>query len=322
MRHSLALKILLSVLSIVLSYKAALYIAETYFFDKFIYQKNKEYGYWIPGNNYSFKDFLPRTKDILDLLEKEKTVLNETFPTVLGVDTEIFTVALIGDSLVWGQGVKVENTLGRVLEKKLNETRKTKVLSFGVCGDTMLDNYLKFEIVRRAYPIDAYIFVVVDNDLALNSESRYLDKEYNEIVNTCANTYSLEPATFNENNASQEGYEKLLVESYTNPTNLCVLDYIASHSPKSNAMYFIPNNFDENIIPYDVYTSYLRRYGLLTVSANTAKSYPEYEKYWKNPNHYFVVSESEPHPSALANKMYADIISREFINNPKWNFNK
>lgn len=314
--------ILLAILSSIFAYKLSYYIGENFFFDKLFYKKSIAHGYQVCEPAYcEYKRYGKRAEDIAELLKKDfkqsKSVLGKT------VD-DPFTIAIIGDSYVWGLGVKDNKTLSALLAKKLNKIKKTKVFQLGFPGDGALDNLAKNQLISQEQSIDLYIFVINENDILPLKGSIYAPEHYKQIINLCSDSDNNIIYNYNEVEASAPGfdYRDLLEQSYENPQNKCILSHTVSLYPK-NAIYFNPLwKVDETNSYYEVFSEYLKREGLYVLNLELARNKKEYSKYWQNPKKYFQVSEIETHPSVTANQVYTETLYEEIINNQKWGFTK
>ncbi len=309
-------------LSLALSIFAALRIGELFFFDKLFYGKSVVFGYFPAGKDTPLESFGKRSQDIVQLLDSEaQSVSASTETRVLGASTGEYVVAVIGDSFVWGTGIKEDQRVSVLLEKKLNRYRKTKVISLAQIGDSALDNYLKYQDISRTRHIDAYIFVLIENDLMLNLKARYLPDQYSTIIHQCVSKIGGNAVYYDyEMELHDPGYyERSVSDSFKNSVNLCVLNYVAVGYPK-NGIYFSATDYDDSEPEFAVYNSALQKNGLRTVSSAEGKKLPEYKKYWSDPWRFFAVSKSEQHSSALANQMYADILTNELLTNPQFSF--
>ncbi len=245
--------------SIVLAYWTASVIAETYFFDKFFYFKSIEHGYWGVEQKFSRESFGERASDLIQL-DKDFSVINSG-ERVLGVSSdEIYTIALIGDSYVWGQGVRFEDTVSQLLEKKLNQYKNTTVLSLGDSGDSILDFLMRYDRAKQTYPIDLYIFVLVQNDFLLKED--YKEKYKQMLVfRGCQDLFpEQEPVYDLSNNWTEiiiddpEAYQEKLQEKYDqslrSKLNLCILDHSLQALPTDNAIFLSPHIIMRRIQTY------------------------------------------------------------------------
>ena len=177
------INILLSFISVVISLLLSYWIAERYFFDKLFYQKSIQHGYWIPIEGYK-----ERVADLLELESRLKDdrglQLHDKQPS------NKFTIAVIGDSYVWGQGVRFSQTATQGLEKKLNKYRNTEVLSFAYSGDNILDYAHRYHQIMQSFDVDLYIFALVINDILLaTGGERFRDGDFGNIVKICSSKF-------------------------------------------------------------------------------------------------------------------------------------
>ncbi len=238
----------------------------------------------------------------------------------MGDDTNTFTVAVIGDSFVFGQGVKNEKRFPIILENKLNSIRKTKILSLALPGENAFDNLEKYKIASSSYPIDLYIFVLIVNDLVFNPNPIYGKENVSNVIDTCKNAHKINPVLEEEEKISNDDlYNQSVNDSASNISNLCILDIITSGYPQ-NAIYFIAEDYFDDSPVMAAYKKPLIEKGFYVLSSTTAQSFPEYQGYFVDPYKFFGVSEKEVHSSALAHTMYADVLFKEIVSNPRWNF--
>lgn len=311
-----------AIVTIAMAYHLAYFIGETFFFDKLFYNKSIAHGYWVPKKNTQISDFGRRSKDALPLYEL--STISSASATVLGsMKDSVFTVALIGDSYVWGQGVRFEYTMSQLLEKKLNERRPSRVLSLASSGDDVIENYSKY-VYANAMGVDMYIFVLVNNDVLINKQRKYDDtvdtQVYDRLTGLCSKQTNREVTSVRWDDSEINGgeyYLQKLQESYHNPANICVLQRVAAMLPKERALYFVADDREKYL---DIYINALEQSGLHIIDRVLGKRLNKYSKYFSDTNKYFRVSKIEDHPSVLAHRMYADILFDELITNPSWGF--
>ncbi|HKZ34417.1 MAG TPA: SGNH/GDSL hydrolase family protein [Patescibacteria group bacterium] len=316
--------ILLSLLSFTISLKASLWIAENFFFDKFFYYKSIKHGYLIPGKYLPYQAYGKRGRDLASLTEQTRE-LNERrgAPQILGTtDDGVYTIAVVGDSMVWGQGLREKERFANVLERRLDRISPTRVISLGYPGDSMLDNYIKYTLMKHLNPsIDLYIFGVVDNDLFLNKPDRYDSALFEEVVDVCREKPLFYDPPFNPSQDAQEHTQQYaqnvkmsFSDSYANP---CIFKKTASLLPQRNAIYLI---FAPRSIQYDQHFSRMEEIMqrnelfILTVSQYFEQMSGQelHEKYY--------ISDGEGHPSAFANEIFAQALFQEITRNPRWRF--
>lgn len=312
----------LSVVSCFLSVKAALYVARNYFFDQFYYGKSEAFGYWVAGRTQNSEEFGNRSKDVRQLYADNTKPAN-----ILGATSDdTYTIAVIGDSEVWGLGALFEETFPQLLQKKLGTVRKTRVLSLGSMGDDVVDNLTKYKYLQQHARIDLYIFVPVSNDIVINQYRKYANDELAGINKTCEDEAGIPPTT-NISPAdpnylkimSKEYINRIYYESYANDTNWCILRAAMRQYPKDGAMYFAADDifWDTHLFQY---MNEFKKLGMYTFSSRRAMGDARYARYWTKTREQLRVSAQEDHPSALAHRMYADVLFDEITNNPRWRF--
>jgi len=301
-------------------------LAEKFFFDKFFYYKSVEHGYWILDKKLSLVDFGKRTEDLLQLKQDFENV--DGNKSVLGAqnDAESYTIAIIGDSYVWGQGVGFEDTVSQLLEKKLNQYKKTTVLSLGFPGDSVLDYLVRYNQARQVYPVDLYIFVLVDNDLALVNS--YKEKyEQTQVLRDCRDrfpdqepVYDLPLYDYLAPEKYGEVWEEIKHESWTTDFNLCILDQSLKSLPTDNAIYFVSQYYHEGDWVWKTYKDNLGKNQKKMLYITDGKTLEAYKRFWEDPLKYFHVSQKDFHPSKIAHRMFADLLSKEILTNARWKF--
>lgn len=325
--------VLLVVVSLGMTYLALSYISETYFFDKLYFRKRVSHGYWLPGKKVALEDFGERAEDLI-ALEKDYQSYTKG-QQVLGANTDpdTFTVAIIGDSYVWGQGVRFDDTVSPLLEKKLAQYRKVKVLALSQSGNSILDDLMLYEKAMMLYPVDLYIFVLVDNDLMLFPWKADIYANH-EVWKRCQKSYPDEVAVFD---FTQEEFESItgldnkyvatssvwidrFTRSWQSPFNLCLLDKSLELLPLDRAIYFISQfHLSPNL---EKYINSLNKYGKMVLTVDDSRKLKKYEQYWQNPEKNFNISTVEKHPSRLLHQIYSELLFQEIINNPAWKFTK
>ncbi|MBU1130022.1 hypothetical protein KKE45_01730 [Patescibacteria group bacterium] len=318
------------VVSLVLSVGLMYWVAEKFFFDKFFYQKSVEHGYWIQGKSLNERDFGKRSEDLIALDErfgllKEGRVLGDT-----SEDNDVFTVAVIGDSYVWGPGVRFEDTVTQVLEKKLNKIGSVEVLSFARSGNSILDYLFMYDRVSQIYDVDLYVFVLVNNDVILNRDNRLNGNDYGFVVENCSRSISEEEVVYdlnwselserNELSKLRKMYLTELELAWQNPVNLCVMKESMKQLPRDRAVYLITNDCqnmtDNRIRQFGVYKELLKNYDKDIIDTDLYEILEGSEKWG-----CLTVSEKESHPPKLVHGIYADILYKKIVENNEYGFN-
>lgn len=302
-------------------YTLCRFIAEKYLFDRFFYRKSISHGYVLKDKLLS--DYGNRAKDLIAIKEKAQNIFESN-------NKQVFKVAIIGDSYVWGQGIRNNQRLKSILEQKLNKIRPTKIIAIGQLGNSTLDYLKYYEDIQHITKTDLNIFVIVGNDAFIN-----FHQEYRGVVEKCQNLFphikpvceiygDLNSKGYNLANPTQEILDiitKAHGDSWINPINQCVVNTSSLLLPTEKSIYFIPDNYTTDN-SYDTYINFFKKTNKFIISIENSKNLKKYKKYWNDPYKYFTVSPLEGHPSALANQAYADILYNEITTNPRWNFTK
>jgi len=301
--------------SMLLSYRIIASVCETYFFDQLIYYKSTAFGYWVPGKNLTLSDFGRRGKDHSQLLSAVFASGDEQ--DVLGAreDRDI-TIALIGDSVAWGQGVRFEETVSRQLEKKLSAIKKTNVLLYAGAGDDAADNLAKYDLLRHLERIDLYIFMVSPNDILFNETRKYSGDRFGSMRDDCLRETGMQivmAPQWSLDRDFNERYGTLMEEAHNNATNRCVFARIYDLHPREQAIYVFINESEKNTNDFPEIFS---QRGVLVLHGTDGKNLPGYKKHWEDPKRYFRISRLETHPSKDAHSMYADLLFNAIISMP------
>lgn len=314
----------LAALSFFVTYQICYWTAEKYFFDKFFYKKSVKHGYlFCDQDGCHLEKYGKRSKDIINLLSKPSPDNQTT--KVLGKNAEdIFTIAVIGDSYVWGVGVKNNERFPVLLEKKLNETRKTKILSYGYPGHNLIDHLVKMNLIFKSpgLNIDLYIFTLITNDILIR-QKKLKDQVTEQIIKECSSVGEYiynDYATYNKDN---HPYHIWVDKAWKNEANLCVFEKCISYFPY-NTIYFATTDYYTNneYDAYEVYKNILEKNDFFVLSAKKGREIENYQKYWDSLEEHFHVSQKEPHSSKIAHQMYADILYQEITTYPRWGFIK
>lgn len=267
------------------------WLSEHYFFDKLYYQKSTQFGYWIKGKSLSFRDFGKRSEDMRNLFSEIAT------KNVMGgsVNNRIFTIVMIGDSFVWGTGIKETDRFVNILENKLNTLLPTKIISLGNVGDNMLDNYLKYYFYTKNHTANLYIFGMVDNDLFLRGNNVYSREVQDNLIKFCEKPIVYDP----ENTLLDTDYTAYIYDSYDEKNgNICIFRNVLDSIPKNKNILFL--NFGDNF----GFSELLKKYTKEVESRGfTVLSVP----YTKD-DATLHVSSIEYHPSAKANRLFVDLL--------------
>lgn len=299
-------------ISIYSSWSLGIIITKKYFFDRVYYGKSHEYGY-LRGSDYQNYELLTKRVNgfqIIPYAEHEPTGQ---------IANNDYTIAVIGDSMVWGEGLTASDRFAERLAKKLNAIRPTSVYSFALPGDNFVDNLSKFFLIQKKYQMDLYIFILVFNDILVQENERYPSVDARSLRKECETKAYIYDGVY----PSWEEYVHEIKKAWQNESNLCILTKGSSYLPK-NALYVIIDpgwEMSEMKDGYDTYIKILAEKQLSVDSITpTSSGVQQYEHYWKDPKKFFSVSSKEGHPSALANQMYADFLFYELTHNEAWRF--
>lgn len=140
-------------------------LGQRFFLDKLYYRKSVRHGYVSELRALTQSSPLlmgNRVRDVQDLIQG-KSVSSQ----------ELFTIALIGDSMIYGEGVLEKQRFASLLEKKLNTIRPTNVVVLALPGDHLVDNYMKFLLAQQSLHPDVYVFGLMNNDLMFDTLEKY-----------------------------------------------------------------------------------------------------------------------------------------------------
>ncbi|HBP51364.1 TPA: hypothetical protein DD455_03480 [Candidatus Shapirobacteria bacterium] len=290
-----------------LTYKLCYFIAEKYFFDKFFYQKSITHGYWIPSKHPTHDDFGHRAKDIYQLQSGQPDPLKTN-------NSDIFKIALYGDSYVWGQGIKNEQRFAKLLETKLNKIRPTKIISLAETGDNIFDHYQKYKATPEIFgEIDLNVFGLNFNDLIFNN--------INDIIYDRYHTQSLLASDLFSSCKGPEIYasnlKDVLESSFEeNTKNYCAFLKLIPLLPQNNSLYINLSELTDSGPFQTKFNLILQKHNIKLVSP-----YPPEFISSIHPNKYNL-SKIDNHPSVEANRYYTDVLYQEITTNPKWGFIK
>ena len=287
-------RLFLALVAIVLSVCGSYWIAEHYYFDKFFYQKSVSHGYWTKNPHISISAFGKRAKDLVDL----DVFIQQQIKPASEAEPHPYTIVLIGDSFVWGSGIRNEDRFAVILERKLNAIASTRVVSLGRPGDGFIDSYSKYRLASQLYAkVDLYIFGIVDNDMVPFRRKSAYDQTFQDLVIASCDRPTLfsDEETINWNGIIDD------VHGY-----YCVFKYLLPLWPREHAVYFdygrgdIFGNSDQNL---QRILSDLKEAGLEIVSSQTTIG-----QFSRSDGANMRVSPMETHPSAFANRMIAHVL--------------
>lgn len=318
----LLLLVFMSLFSVFISARIVYFIGERYFFDRLFYQKSVQHGYFIPGKLLGYKNFGNRAKNMLALRKYvADRKQSRAHASILGAsNNNEYTIVVLGDSYVWGAGIRTEQRFVVLLEKMLNRLRPTRVVDLGNPGDNFLQNYAKYLYASEwISKISLSVWGLVANDLLFNeSYSNSLLPDFiHKFIDGC------DGPSFSDAPPKRNPYDEIVNLSLaSNTKNYCAYEKLLPFLPKEHAIYI---NLEDLRWQYGFMQSItipLVDNGLFVFSPK-----PYYEKNYMRPNEGYItrnerleVSKAEGHPNALANKIYAEALFYEITTNPRWGF--
>lgn len=310
--------VLFFILSTVGAISICVYLTHTVFFDQFMYQKSHAYGYFVENSNNDYSLFGKRSEDIAQLypLDEEGTILGVS--TLDSTDDE-YLVVVLGDSVVWGQGILNRERFVTKLEKKLNQTRKAKVVSLAVSGDSLFDNYVKYnDWNSKNRKADLYLVGLVENDLMFKEYEQltaYPSQEIERLADECSGP--LHPGS----DINGE-YRDLVQKSWSQESkNFCVFQKLLPILPKEKVLYVNMGYTYAQNSEYALFDTFFTQHNLPYVTFNDyLQSKISKEKLNSNWGANLYVSKTDGHPSAYANTLYADFLYQEIVNTPEYGF--
>jgi lysophospholipase L1-like esterase len=296
---------------------AVFFIGDRYFFDRVLYQKSVWHGYYDQPLTIERYRSLPgilqqRVKDTFEL-RQGKQVLSPYE----------YTVAVLGDSFVYGLGVRNSLRFTQVLEKML-QPYGVKVVTIALNGDSFFDNFQKYQLLEAQGGVDLYVFGMVNNDLIQNEQSLFAS---NQLIQQVAHNHCAGKPLFLANRPNWEIRFADLVNEYYYPSlqeeyaNGCVMQQLLSKlaEPENNNIIFfqfewspdgVPSRsqytndteYKSDMIAY-WYTKQVEQVGFKVLKSQD----PKYN-FWYEP-----VSSFEQHPSARMHAFYAQLLAKEII---------
>jgi len=305
-----------SAVSICVTLVSCYWIAERYYFDKFFYQKSELHGYWV-GEDSSYKQLAVYGKRAQDMLALLQYIHEQKDPTkVLGATaSNEFTIALFGDSYVWGVGVLEQQRFASLIEKELNAYRPTKVLVFAIEGDNLVDHWRKYNaFLRSGNTADLFMFGIVDNDAFLKSSSWY-GMEGQEKLDQCEGEVILDVSEdWTEIDVFAEYPRRVEQSLQPHTKNRCVVQQLLSDFPKKSGLYIgldsLLTSNPNTLRMANVYEEL--GFPVLTFDMPSVDLSPDQEKMF--------VSKKERHPSVLAHQLYAEEIVKTLLRDPRFGF--
>ncbi len=305
-------------------------VSELYFFDRFYYDKVPELGYVKPIENPLANVHNPST--IEHRIKDLRLVFSPSAPPatqkVLGTSddrtqNQPYKILLIGDSVVYGNGVRESQRMSAILEKELNKVRPTKVYTLAESGDSIVDNYYKFEKAEKIIHPNMSIFGMVVNDFLLDQTDKYPGEVdfYNQLRQECPQEERKVVWTGPQMTIYEAMDLNLLPSADPKYANICYLDKILDRLRDKQVMFFsFAPLRDKNTDPEGSY----EKKGWQVMNAYAFKV-KEHGLYFTStlgiPDFTFIpISTMEGHPSPKTHKDFGEYLATVIIHDRRWGF--
>lgn len=220
-----------------------------------------------------------------------------------------YLILVVGDSIVYGQGLLASQRFSNKLEKMLNRIRPTRVFNLGTCGSNIYNHYLIAKRFQEKLKPDLTIITFYENDLLVWDSQRDFPRQLENqgnIVRDFANTPS----------ATGQQYSQNILGAFDESTdNWRMLVYLLDKLPKENTLYFFII-FEDN----EIYRQKVLNVQELLEQRGFAAVNPLNLIQLKYEERSLEVSKRELHPNGLANKIFAERLYREITSNPEYGF--
>jgi hypothetical protein len=309
-----------------ISFNIAIWVRERFFFDQLICNKLEHYGYLTKKT--SFEEMM-NTKEVIKRVGDLKTMViaSQEELSISKKNDYDYQIAIIGDSLSYGIGVKNNQIYANLLEEQLNEHRKVKIYNLSLPGDNIIEHYYKYLLSEKYIQPDLYVIALVGNDLLLEGGGKYpgVENIYNDLNSIC----SIIKDEYKYDWSNTEGdWSKSLSQANYNSTlnefsNSCFFEEIVKKMNKENVIFF---GLDFAVLDNNISDSSNDESVLGWKTTNTFKNIVDAQNgYSLSPTkfgqfNYSPVSECDGHPSAETHEQYSNILYNEIIKNKKWNF--
>lgn len=226
------------------------FLSEKYFFDKFFYQKSLFHGYYqFWPNEVSDWQLVAekfnqdqRNTDLLNLIYAEESDQEALAYFTKERNESTFKIAIIGDSMFFGTGVRKNQTISYYLEKQFkNNDKKIRVYNYSFAGDDLLDNYLKYQFVKKHLQPDLIILGLVNNDLIFDNFTRYPGKKelYEKLKEFCQDLEMIEWTIEDRKKDNFDVNDLVFSPSFEDDSqNFCFLNQLSKNFTKENMMFF------------------------------------------------------------------------------------
>lgn len=307
----------------------SLRLTEERFFDRVIYQQWSLYGYVandISGNLFGADVPWIIGRRLQDMRRLWQHVADEILLPEAN-NPDLYTVALIGDSFVFGQGILEPERISAVLEQRLNTIRPTKVYTLAQLADDQLEYYAHYRAARQALQPDLYIVSMVWNDFEVIGGKFLPEFEQgilNELRAACPQPIFREPFSPEHNSwleIIRDHTGQAVSSAYA---NRCFMNEFIKEIAVNEAVLFFnwqhfggPDWCEEgdaaehvaHSFVLDTYENSIREYGGTVIGIDVED--------WNN---WESVSEMEAHPSKNMHRLGAELLFEELVHNDQWGF--
>lgn len=273
-------------------------VIRPFFFDKFIYLRDPEYGYKIINGDICSADLNT------DGFRDKKFTLKEE---------DEFLILVIGDSIVYGKGLLVKDRFTNLLESKLNKIKKTRVFNLGKCGSNLYQNYIREEKFRTKLNPDLIVFAVSDGDLLIDESLKDSPFSDNEILGMKI-VYNVK-----SEGESAEYIKRVSASFDEDSVNYSMLLDIIPKMPEDKTLYYFLTYYKPAFMHHKIIDVFNRNnYYIID---NFILYLSKYGKYAREGSG-LIISRKETHPNFIANQMFAERLYQEITSNSRWGFVK
>jgi hypothetical protein len=315
--------ILFTISLAILSYLVALKVVEKFFFDKLLYKKSTLHGYHnsVPNLlNYQHSPLIEkRIKDIRDLTQPSSNENN----MVLGTSSDDdYQIVIIGDSFVYGTGVKQSNSFPKLVEKELNKYRNTKVFTLAQPGDGILENYTKFILAKENINPDLFIVGLLHNDLLIDSSDKYPQQQniYKNLIQACPQPEFKYSWSNHHASISELIIDGFYPSSQPEFSNLCYLDKIVNSMVTSPVLFLSFHSDPDSYSPDSNNETDQKSHVIMKQYTQTIENHGGKIVYFDDRLEYKPISKMEDHPSNEIHRAYSELLINEIIGNSQYNF--
>lgn len=283
---------------------ASWWLAERVFFDRFFYYKSIAHGYFVPDQTVQLSQFGQRSLGIR-LLKAEVAGRCDMTPRLV----------LIGDSYLWGMGVRNTETVTAQLHKLVPEI---EVVSYAYPGATLADYLGFYQFAQTVSPNNYYIFLAVDNDILADSTTGFGQSTAQTALQHCITKYPAQSPQVTPDWQQLEHVEAARLtnvattESWRSPLNACIAQELLAHLKGMNGGFIMSDPYRDTEGHYQKYEALLQTVGISVWSSQPLVTQRQLSL------SELQVSRAEIHPSRTAHQLYAWIIFQEIKKTHWW----